>query len=105
MTEQRVMSQEPQDVPLPPPDLTSLISGLASQAMISLGVFPNPLTGTTTMMLNQAGHLIDMVNLVYDKTLGNRTEGETKMMESLLHELRMLFLAAQNEQQRRTTNE
>ena len=90
------------DVPLPPPTLISLASGLAAQAMVSMGVFPNPATGKNVMLLNQATHLIDTVELLYQKTEGNRTEEETKTLENILHELRMIFLAAEKEKHRRS---
>jgi len=85
------------DVPLPPPTLVTLASGLAAQAMVSLGVFPNPATGKSVILLNQAAHLIDMMDLLNEKTTGNRTDEETKTLENALHELRMIYLAAQKE--------
>jgi len=83
------------DVPLPPPTLVTLASGLAAQAMVSLGVFPNPATGKGVLLLNQATHLIDMIDLLYEKTTGNRSDEETRTLENMLHELRMIYLAAQ----------
>ena len=91
------------DVPLPPPTLVSLASGLAAQAMVSLGVFPNPVTGKCVMLLHQAAHLIDTVQLLFEKTAGNRTDEETKTLENALHELRMIYLAAQKEKAGRST--
>lgn len=93
--------EEFQDVPLPDPTLLSLVSGLASQAMLSMGIFPNPITGQTTMMLHQAKHLIDTIALLFEKTVGNQTEEEKTKIDSVLHELRMIFIAAQEEKQRR----
>ena len=89
------------DVPLPPPTLVMLASGLAAQAMVSLGVFPNPATGKSVILLNQAAHLIGMIDLLYEKTTGNRTDEETKTLQNALHELRMVYLAAQNEKSKR----
>ncbi len=89
------------DVPLPAPTLVTLASGLAAQAMVSMGVFPNPATGKSVMLLNQAAHLIDTVEMLYEKTSGNRDDEETKTLENVLHELRMIYLAAQQEKQRR----
>jgi len=89
------------DVPLPPPTLVTLASGLAAQAMVALGVFPNPATGTSVMLLHQAMHLIDMIDLLYEKTAGNRSDEETRTFENMLHELRMIYLAAQNEKSKR----
>lgn len=89
------------DIPLPEPTLTSLASGLAAQAMVSMGIFPNPATGKSCMLLNQAKHLIDTVEMLQEKTKGNQTPEETKTFENMLHELRMIFVAAQNEKSRR----
>ncbi|MDO4587027.1 MAG: DUF1844 domain-containing protein [Planctomycetia bacterium] len=91
----------PQDVPLPAPNLISLATSLATQAMVSMGIFPNPMTGQSTFLLHQAKHLIDTVQLLFDKTAGNRTDEESKMLENVIHELHMLFIAAQNEKSRR----
>ena len=90
-----------QDVPLPEPSLISLATGLAAQAMVSMGVFPNPATGKNLMLLNQASHLIDTIDLLYKKTTGNRTDEETQTLENVLHELRMIYLAAEKEKHRR----
>ena len=93
------------DVPLPPPTLVTLASGLAAQAMVSLGVFPNPATGQSVMLLHQASHLIDMIQLLFDKTVGNRSNEETQTLENVLHELRMVFLAAQQEKSKRDSRD
>jgi hypothetical protein len=87
----------PQDVPLPEPTLTALVSGLATQTMISLGIFPNPINGSTNILLHQGKHLIETIALLDEKTKGNQTEEEIKMLANVLHELRMIFVAAQNE--------
>ena len=91
----------PKDVPLPPPSLTMLITTLASQAMVSMGIFPNPATGKSEFYLHQATHLIDTIQLIYDKTAGNRSEEETDTIEKVLNELQMLYVAAANEKKRR----
>ncbi|MDR1493578.1 MAG: DUF1844 domain-containing protein [Planctomycetaceae bacterium] len=89
------------DIPLPQPTLITLAAGLASQAMTSMGAFPNPLTGKHTMLLNQASHLVDTIDLLYEKTQGNRTSEESKTLENILHELRMIYLAAEKEAEKR----
>ena len=91
----------PKDVPLPAPSLLTLSTSIATQAMVSMGVFPHPLTGKSEFMLHQAKHLIDTVEMLIEKTAGNRTEEESKTLENMLHELHMLFLAAQNEKAKR----
>lgn len=91
----------PEDVPLPPPSLTRLVTTLATQAMVSMGIFPNPVTGKSEFYLHQATHLIDTIQLIYDKTVGNRSEEETSTIENVLNELQMLYVAAANEKKRR----
>lgn len=91
----------PKDVPLPDPSLLTLASTIATQAMVSMGIFPNPMTGKSEFLLHQAKHLIDTVDLLVKKTEGNRTDEETKTISGMLSELQMLFVAAQNEKNRR----
>ena len=95
------MEQLNQDIPLPEPSLLTLASGLAAQAMVSLGIFPNPIDGETRILLHQGKHFIDTVAMLSEKTAGNQTPEETKTLESILHELRMIYMAAQNEKQSR----
>lgn len=91
----------PRDVPLPAPSLVTLASSIATQAMVSMGVFPNPATGKSEFYFNQASHLIDTIDLIIKKTEGNRTDEETRTLTGVLSELQMLFVAAQNEKNRR----
>lgn len=95
-----IQGKEPQDVPLPDPTLLSLVSGLAAQAMISMGIFPNPASGKVSMLLNQAQHLIGTIAMLDEKTKGNQSDEETKTISNALHELRMIFVAAQKEKVR-----
>jgi hypothetical protein len=94
---------EQQDVPLPDPTLLTLVSGLAAQAMVSLGIFPHPIDGQTRILLHQGKHLIDTVAMLSEKTSGQQTPEEAKAFESILHELRMIYVAAQNEKAKRDT--
>ena len=94
---------EQQDVPLPEPTLLALVSGLAAQAMMSLGIFPNPIDGQTRILLHQGKHLIDTIAMLSEKTSGHQTPEEKKTFENALHELRMIYVAAQNEQKNRET--
>jgi hypothetical protein len=96
-----IENQKPQDVPLPEPSLIGLASGLAAQTMVSLGMFPSPTGEKTEIKLNQAKHLIETIAMLEVKTNGNRTDEETERLNSILHETRMLYIAAQKEQERR----
>lgn len=98
--EQQKQPAEPEtppqaEPPLPPATLDFLISSLAMQAMVALGVMVNPITEKAEAHLDQAKHFIDTVDMLREKTEGNRTPEETAMIDNLLHELRMTFLAIQ----------
>ena len=88
-------AQPEADVPLPPADLLFLASSLYMQAAVSLGLVANPITGKPEKRLPQAKHAIDTLQVLQEKTQGNRTEEESRAIETLLHEIRMSFVAAQ----------
>ena len=79
---------------LPPPSFSLLVATLGSQAMVALGQVPNPLDGKTELRLDLARHAIDMLAMLEQKTKGNLTADEAAMLESVLHQLRMAFMAA-----------
>ncbi|NIP84832.1 MAG: DUF1844 domain-containing protein [Planctomycetales bacterium] len=82
-----------EDQPLPPADFQTIVSLLATQAMISLGALPNPLDGKVTVHPQQAKHFIDLLSVLEQKTRGNLSAEESAVLERLLHELRMVFLS------------
>jgi hypothetical protein len=79
--------------PLPPPSLELLATTLGMQAMMSLGLVPNPVTGKAETNFEQAKHLIDLLEMLWNKTQGNRTPDETASLDHLLHELRLAYVA------------
>ena len=81
--------------PLSPPSLELLASTLAMQAMVSLGLVPHPASGKAEFRAEEATHLIDMIQMLRDKTEGNRTAEETAAFDHLLHELRLGYVAVQ----------
>jgi len=77
---------------LPPLDFTSFILSLSSSVLMHLGVVENPVTKKTEKELPVARQTIDLIELLKDKTDGNLTEEESKLMDNVLHELRMLYI-------------
>lgn len=86
------MSDKKQE--LPPPNLTTLVSMLGTQVLVSLGQIPNPVTNKAEVELDQASHGIEMLAMIEQKTTGNRTDEESQMLEMVLHQLRMMFVQA-----------
>jgi hypothetical protein len=58
-----------------------------------MGIIPNPANNQKEQDLPQAKFLIDTLSMLQEKTQGNLTEEETKLLENLLYELRMQFIS------------
>ena len=80
---------------LPPASFSFLVTTLANQAMVSLGLVPNPLTHQLEHRLDEAQHFIDTLQILYEKTEGNRTPEETALLEEFLHQLRLGYITVQ----------
>lgn len=73
--------------------LSMLLSGLASQALVSLGDLPNPFTGKPDANLAEARFQIDLIEMLEAKTKGNTTPEEQQLLTGLLYDLRMRYLS------------
>jgi len=89
--------------PLPPPSLTLLASSLGMQAMIAMGLVVASGEEKPQADLDQAKHLIDTIEMLFDKTKGNRTAEETAMLDGLLHELRLGYVAVKEQRKAEST--
>jgi hypothetical protein len=79
---------------LPPVDFSAFILSLAHATMMHLGYIPDPQTGESAPDLELARHTIDTIGMLKDKTTGNLTQDEARLMESALSELRMAYVRA-----------
>lgn len=77
----------------PEPDFNFFITTLSIQASIALGELANPVTNKIEEDLNQAKFIIDTLGMLKDKTKGNLTEAESNLLENVLYELRMQYVA------------
>ena len=87
-------AQAAADVELPPASLSFLASSLSFEAPILLGLMPHPSNGKLEKNLPQAKHVIDMLEVLQQKTEGNRTPEESEDIEALLYQLRMAYVQA-----------
>src|SRR5262245_45404039 len=85
-------SAEGADLPMPPASFEMLLTTLATEALVALGQVPHPATGKTEVHRNQAKFLIDTVDILKQKTAGNLSTSEQEVVDSLLHQLRMVFV-------------
>ena len=67
----------------------------AQSAMVLMGEAPDPETGRTLSNLPEAKHTIDILAMLDCKTRGNLTSEEKEVLESLLCDLRMLYVKKQ----------
>lgn len=78
----------------PEPDFSFFVTTLALQASIALGILPDPVTNQEGKEnLPQAKFLIDTLGLLKEKTKGNLTSEETAILDNVLYELRMQYVA------------
>ena len=80
---------------LPPPSFEFLVLSLQAQAEIHMGLFPleegeEPPEKDLTM----AQHAIDLLGVLKEKTRGNLTPSEQRLLENSLTELRFRFVQA-----------
>jgi hypothetical protein len=74
-------------------DFTMLINAMAQPALLYLGEIPHPATGQPTLDLEGARIQIDMLDLLRVKSRGNLTPQEENLLESVLYQLRMRYVA------------
>jgi len=76
------------------PTFAQFFTGLAAQALMALGEAENPMTRKKELDLPQAKYLIDVLELLKEKTAGNIAEGEDAALGQILTELRLKFVKA-----------
>lgn len=75
---------------------SAFVLGLASSALIHLGVHQNPDTGAITIDLTLARQSIDVLALLREKTRGNLSADEEQLFSSVLSDLRLRFVEKSN---------
>jgi len=77
---------------LPPVDFHTFILSLGSSALLHLGELEHPDGGPAHPDLPLAKHTIDIIAMLQDKTKGNLSPPEERLIESLLYDLRLRFV-------------
>ncbi len=95
--EKQSLKEEGKFIP-PDPDFKFFVTTLAIQASIALGHMANPETQQTKKDPAQAKFIIDTLGMLQEKTKGNLTSEECKLLENLLYELRVAYLAPGTEE-------
>lgn len=86
----------------PPPgemrkiDFPSYVLSYYTQGLVLLGEVPNPITNKRDEDIESAKHMIDILGMLQEKTKGNLTKEEDQLLDSVLYELRLKFMAKTN---------
>jgi len=95
-TEKPEKASEPdkdtKDFQLPEINFATFIFSLNSSALMHLGVIEEPGTGKNVKNLPIAKQTIDILGMLEEKTRGNLTEDEEKMLKNILYDLRMIYI-------------
>jgi hypothetical protein len=78
---------------LPEATFLSLINMLAVEAAMHLGLIETPGEAQPGLDLEAARHMIDMLGVLEQKTRGNLSADEDKLLENILADLRMQYVA------------
>ena len=82
--------------PRPPIDFPSYILSYYTQGCVLMGEVPNPITNKKEEHIEEAKHIVDILSMLEQKTKGNLSKEEKQLLESVLYELRMKFMAKTN---------
>jgi hypothetical protein len=77
---------------VPTVDFHTFVLSLGSSALMHLGELERPGAGAAEKDLPMAKHTIDILAMLQEKTRGNLTPDEGKLLESLLYDLRLRFV-------------
>lgn len=91
-------AREKRSQSLPPVDFSGFIFGLGQMALTHLGEFPELTSGEHARDLEQARHTIDILDMLRVKTEGNLSDDESRLLRSLLGELKLKYVRLSNEQ-------
>ena len=96
-TENNAPPQEDVRIPLPPASFSFLVFSLRAQAEMQLGLMPFGDEEHPKPELDLARHSIDMMGILSEKTKGNLSLEEQRLLENSLTELRFRFVQVSEE--------
>ena len=73
------------------PNFNVFLTSLGMQAMIFLGEMPNPINNETKVELNRAKYMIDTIAMIKEKTQGNLSAEEQKLIDDILYGIRLKY--------------
>jgi hypothetical protein len=92
--EESIKKDKQQETPLPEISFINLIFSLSTSVLIQLGEIQDPITQQLAKNLPLAKQTIDLIGMLEEKTRGNLTSDEGKILENILYDLRMRYVKA-----------
>ncbi len=90
------------DFPIPPANFLFLVQSILMQAQMQLGLLNfGEKDDETEVNLPLARHSIDLLGMLQEKTRGNLTVEEQRLLENGVTELRFRFVQVSDEQKRK----
>ena len=101
------MAQSDEKVELPGQEelFTYLVSTFYSSAWMQMGKMANPMTNKVERDLNQAQFTIDLLDMLQEKTKGNLSEDEDKLLTHAVKELKMNYMEEMKKEKPSATEE
>ncbi len=73
-------------------NFNTFLLSLNTAALVHLGELPDPITNIKKPNLLLARHTIETLEMLKEKTKGNLTYEEEKLLESILYELKLKYV-------------
>ena len=97
----QVIASPEADLPDEPSGFETLVSFLSTTTMFQLGLLPGPGGERIPPDMPNAQRSIDLLQVLQEKTSGNLTPNESRLLDDVLYELRMTFVELQKRQARK----
>lgn len=85
-------ARDDSDETLPLVDFSTFVLSLSHSALMHLGEAPNPETGRVERNLPLARQTIDLIGMLDEKTKGNLSGEEERLIGQILFDLRLRFV-------------
>lgn len=77
---------------MPELNFTTFLMSLNASALVHLGIEPEPSKNSLIKNLAIAKQTIDVIAMLEEKTKGNLTDEERRLLTNILYELRLLYV-------------
>ena len=77
---------------LPATDFATFVLSLSHSGLVHLGDAPDPSSGKPTVNAAMAKQTIDLLLVLQEKTAGNLTGEEERLLDQVLYDLRMRYV-------------